>query len=431
MRLRVPGDKSITQRALILAALADGESELSGLLAGGDAASTAGALRLLGVRLGPLPADGSPVRVSGVGLGGVSAPLRPLDLGNSGTGARLLMGVLAGSGVTAVLTGDASLRSRPMSRVADPLMAMGAAIHFLEAAGRLPLEVAGRSPLAALEWTTPVASAQVKSAILLAGVTGRAPVTVREPSRSRDHSERILTMAGVPLLERAEDGGWRVELPEPPERLEPLEFRVPGDPSSAAFLAALAALGGAGEGLEVEGVGLNPTRTAFLAAMRLMGARVEAHPDPGGTAGGEPTGTLSARPGALTGVTLGPADVPGLIDELPLLAAMAARAEGETRITGAGELRHKESDRIRVMVENLRAVGADAEELEDGMVVVGSDRPLAGRARTHSDHRIAMAFGVLGALPGNRITVDDPDAASVSFPGFWEVLRTASGRGRP
>ena len=430
MKLRVPGDKSITQRALILAALADGESILSGLSAGGDPASTAAALRVLGVRLGPLPGDGSPLRVQGVGLSGLSAPLRDLDLGNSGTGARLLMGVLAGVDLVAVVTGDASLRSRPMSRVVEPLTAMGAEIRFLEAAGRLPLQVTGRRPLAPLQWASPVASAQVKSALLLAGVTGRAPVVVNEPSRSRDHTERMLSVAGVPLVEAAADGGWRVELRDPPDRLEPLEFRVPGDPSSAAFLAALAALGGAGDGVEVEGVGLNPTRTAFLEAMRRMGAQVEVHLDPPGMAGGEPSGTLSARPGALTAVALGPSEVPGLIDELPLLAAMAARAEGETRITGAGELRHKESDRIRVMVENLRAVGADAEELADGMVVRGSDRPLAGRVHTHGDHRIAMAFGVLGALPGNRITVDDPDAADVSFPGFWELLRTAAGTGR-
>jgi 3-phosphoshikimate 1-carboxyvinyltransferase len=430
VKLRVPGDKSITQRALILAALADGESILSGLSAGGDPASTAAALRVLGVPLGPLPGDGSPLRVRGVGLSGLAAPLRAIDLGNSGTGARLLMGALAGTDLAAVVTGDESLRSRPMARVVDPLTAMGAEVRFLEAEGRLPLQVDGRHPLAPLHWTSPVASAQVKSALLLAGVTGSASVVVDEPTRSRDHTERILSMAGVSLVEQASGGGWRVELRDPPDRLEPLEFRVPGDPSSAAFLAALAALGGAGDGVEVTGVGLNPTRTAFLEAMRRMGARVEAELDPPGMAGGEPSGTLSARPGALAAVVLEPSDVPGLIDELPLLAAMAARAEGETRITGAGELRLKESDRIRVMVANLRAVGADAEELADGMVVRGSDRPLSGRVHTHGDHRIAMAFGVLGALPGNRITVDDPDAADVSFPGFWDILRTATGTGR-
>lgn len=430
MKLRVPGDKSITQRALILAALADGESILSGLSAGGDPASTAAGLRVLGVPLGPLPGDGSPLRVRGVGLSGLAAPLRAIDLGNSGTGARLLMGVLAGTDLAAVVTGDESLRSRPMARVVDPLTAMGAEVRFLEAEGRLPLQVDGRHPLAPLHWTSPVASAQVKSALLLAGVTGSASVVVDEPTRSRDHTERILSMAGVSLVEQASGGGWRVELRDPPDRLEPLEFRVPGDPSSAAFLAALAALGGAGDGVEVTGVGLNPTRTAFLEAMRRMGARVEAELDPPGMAGGEPSGTLSARPGALAAVVLEPSDVPGLIDELPLLAAMAARAEGETRITGAGELRLKESDRIRVMVANLRAVGADAEELADGMVVSGSDRPLSGRVHTHGDHRIAMAFGVLGALPGNRITVDDPVAADVSFPGFWDILRTATGTGR-
>ncbi len=426
-RIRVPGDKSLTQRALILAALADGESVLSGLLHGGDAASTAGALRALGVAVAELPADGGPVRVRGVGLGGLCTPGAALDLGNSGTGTRLLMGALAGSDVRAVLRGDASLSARPMGRVTEPLQAMGASVRPLGEPGRLPLEIRGRRPLSPLSWASAVASAQVKSALLLAGLTGGAPVRLTEPRRSRDHTERLLAQMGVGLTEGLDADAWRVELAEPPERLAPLEFRVPGDPSSAAFLVALAALGGAGISLEMEGVGLNPTRTAFFDVARRMGAPVACEPD-GAPGPGEPAGTVTAGPGDLAGVRVGAAEVPGLIDELPLIAVLASRARGETRVEGAGELRHKESDRIRAVVENLRAVGARAEELPDGFVVEGSDAPLSGRVRTHGDHRIAMAFGVLGALPGNRIEVDDPGAAAVSFPGFWELLGAVGGR---
>jgi len=426
-RVRVPGDKSLTQRALILAALADGESALSGLLHGGDAASTAGALRGLGVPVGEIPADGGPLRVRGVGLAGLRSPGAPLDLGNSGTGARLLMGALAGSDVCAVLTGDASLSARPMGRVVEPLEAMGASVRPLGEPGRLPLEIRGRRPLSPLSWTSAVASAQVKSALLLAGLTGGAPVRLTEPRRSRDHTERLLAQMGAQLAEGPEADTWRVELAEPPERLAPLEFRVPGDPSSAAFLVALAALGGAGISLELEGVGLNPTRTAFFDLARRMGAGVACEPH-GAPGPGEPVGTVTAGPGDLAGVTVGAAEVPALIDELPLVAVLGCRARGETRVEGAGELRHKESDRIRAVVENLRALGAGAEELPDGFVVEGSQAPLAGRVRTHGDHRIAMAFGVLGALRGNRIEVDDPGAAAVSFPGFWDLLRAVAGR---
>jgi 3-phosphoshikimate 1-carboxyvinyltransferase len=215
-----------------------------------------------------------------------------------------------------------------------------------------------------------------------------------------------------------------VELRDPPSRLNPLECRIPGDPSSAAFFVALAALGGVRGGVEIEGVGLNPTRTAFLDVVRRMGAPVRTEPD-GAKGPGEPVGTVAAGRGDLVGVRVAASDVPALIDELPLVAILGARARGETRVEGAGELRHKESDRIAVMVGNLRAVGVRAEELPDGFVVEGSEAPLAGRVATHGDHRVAMAFAVLGALPGNRIDVDDPGAAAVSFPGFWELLRAA------
>jgi len=437
VRLTVPGDKSLTQRALILAALGSGNSRLSGLLYGGDAASTRGALAALGVGIPEIPTDGGELLVAGVGLRGLATPAGSLDLGNSGTGTRLLMGVLAGSGIRATLTGDASLRSRPMRRVTDPLTAMGAGITFLAEEGRLPLTVAGRHPLASVDWASPVASAQVKSAILLAGLTGGAPVYVTEPRLSRDHTERLLAEAGVAVVSGPVDGGWRVALLDPPPEIAPLDFRVPGDFSSAAFLLALAALGGVrGGAVTVEQVGLNPTRTAFLDVLLRMGAKVDVVRAPG-VAGGEPVGTVTAEPGTLRGATVEGAEIPRLIDELPLVAVLGARAEGVTRIRGAEELRAKESDRIRAMVENLRAVGVRAEEYEDGLEVEGTDAPLVGDVRTEGDHRIAMAFGVLGALPGNRIRIDDPGAADVSFPRFWATLasvgggeRTAGGAGQ-
>ena len=421
VRVRVPGDKSLTQRALILAALADGDSRLRGLLHGGDAASTAGALAAMSVRMPALPPDGAEVRIRGVGLRGLRAPGAALDLGNSGTGCRLLLGVLAGSGLTVPLTGDASLRTRPMARVTDPLTRMGARFTFEGAEGRLPMVVHGAHPLRPLDWPSRVASAQVKSALLLAGLTGGAFVMVTEPRRSRDHTERMLSQVGAAVVAHAVEDGWRVELRDPPERLDPLDLTVPGDVSSAAFLLALAALGGVRGALTVEGVGLNPTRSAFLDVLTRMGVVVGVEVDDA-DGGAEPTGSVTVGPAELRPVSVGEDEVPRLIDELPLVAVMAARAGGITRITGASELRAKESDRIRALAENLRALGVRADELADGLEVEGTDRPLHGRVRTHGDHRIAMAFGVLAALEPNEIEIDDPAAADVSFPGFWALL---------
>jgi 3-phosphoshikimate 1-carboxyvinyltransferase len=418
--ITVPGDKSLTQRSLILASLADGTSRLSGLLYGGDAASTAAALRALGADIGDLPADGSEITVRGVGLDGLRTPSGDLDLGNSGTGSRLLLGVLAGSGVTATVTGDESLRSRPMGRVTEPLQQMGARFEYAGVAGRLPVTVTGMRPLAPIDWRSEVASAQVKSAILLAGLVAGADVTVTEPKQSRDHSERMLRGVGVEVTAGAVAGGWRVNLSSPPERIDPLDFRVPGDISSAAFPLAWAALGGAGEPLTVRHVGLNPTRTAVLDVLVRMGARIIIEPSTG--SGPEPVGSVTVSAGALRAVSVGGDEVPRLIDELPLIAALGARAEGVTSISGAEELRAKESDRIAAMVENLRALGVEVEERPDGLDVQGTDRPLRGRVRTRGDHRIAMAFGVLGATGSNDIQIDDPGAADVSFPGFWGLL---------
>ena len=419
-RIRVPGDKSVTQRALIFASLASGESRLRGLLPGEDPQATAAALRALGVDIPPFDGDGAEVRIQGVGLRGLQEPRHDLDFENSGTGARLMLGVLAGQPMNVTVTGDASLRSRPMGRVTDPLSKMGAVFREVGEPDRLPLEVRGGT-LEPLDYDSPVASAQVKSALLLAGLVSGALVLVSEPHRSRDHTERMLSMSGVSVVSHEAGGVWRVELRDPPERIAPLDLEVPGDFSSAAFFLALAILDGVEGGLEIEHVGMNPTRRGLLDVLDRMGASVGADPF-AEEDGGEPVSSLRGRPSKLIGTTVGADEVPAMIDEFPVLAILAARAEGVTRITGAAELRVKESDRILVLVENLRAVGVRAEELSDGLEIEGGDHPLAGRVSSHHDHRIAMAFGVLGALPGNRIEIEGADVADVSFPGFWGML---------
>jgi 3-phosphoshikimate 1-carboxyvinyltransferase len=354
--------------------------------------------------------------ISGVGLRGLSAPQIDLDCGNSGTTARLLAGLLAGAGLPARFIGDASLNARPMRRVAEPLGAMGADVTT-RASGGLPMTLGSRA-LHALTWRSEVPSAQVKSALLLAGLMAGVHVAVDEPVPTRDHTERMLRAAGVDVhLE-----GTEVVL-EPKDRIALDTIEIPGDCSSAAFLLGLALLGGS-PALALRGVGVNPGRTGAIEALRRMGASIRFEAER--VFGEEPVATLIAEPSVLRGITIGGAEIPALIDELPLLACVAARAEGETRVSGAGELRVKESDRIRAVVENLRAIGAEAEECSDGFVVRGSDRPLHGTVRTHGDHRIAMAFGILGALPGNAITIDDPSCVRVSWPTFWDVLRDAT-----
>ncbi|MCC7002474.1 MAG: 3-phosphoshikimate 1-carboxyvinyltransferase [Gemmatimonadaceae bacterium] len=411
--LRVPGDKSISHRALMLAALGQGTSRVRGILESADVHSTAGVLRAMGVAI---PVLGPDITIEGVGLRGLRAADRALDCGNSGTTTRLMAGIVAGSGLSARFEGDASLSARPMRRVAAPLEAMGARVR-LPAHGGLPMTIEG-AVLHGVTWHSEVASAQVKSAILLAGLVANVPVEVHEPAATRDHSERMLRARGVEVR----TDGLVVSL-LPGARLDPGDIDVPGDPSSAAFFAGLAALG-ASTGLRIEHVGINPARVGAFRVLVRMGAalRYEDLRD----AGGEPVASIIVEPGGvarpLRGVTITPDEIPSLIDELPLLACVAARAEGETRVTGAAELRVKESDRIRAVVDNLRVLGVDAEELPDGFVVRGSDRPLAGRVVTHGDHRIAMAFGVLGAVPGHTITLDDPSCVAVSYPTFWDDL---------
>lgn len=428
--VRVPGDKSISHRALLCAALADGTSRLRGVLAAADTRATAAALRELGAALPGLPEDGAPIEVEGVGLRGLRGDGAVLDCGNSGTSARLLAGVLAASrGVRARLDGDASLRRRPMGRIVHPLREAGARIEVDdEAAPTLPLRVEGAA-LSALDHASTVASAQVKSALLLAGLVGGVPVRVSEPRLSRDHTERMLRAMGV-QAESFADGTRATAVLVPAERLAPLDLDVPGDPSSAAYVAALAAAV-PGARVRILDVCLNPTRTAFFDALASMGAEVALRPRMAGTASAEPRGDIEVAGRELRGIDPDPAAVPSMIDELPLLAALGALADGDTRIGGAGELRVKESDRIAATAAALRAVGARVEELPDGLAVRGAGSGLRGTVRTHGDHRLAMAFGVLGAAPGNAVDVDDPACTDVSYPGFWadlDRLRGAWGR---
>jgi 3-phosphoshikimate 1-carboxyvinyltransferase len=328
----------------------------------------------------------------------------------------LLAGVVAGAGRIARFVGDASLSKRPMRRVAEPLQQMGARFEFEHGDG-LPMRIIG-ARLRPIEWTSRSASAQVKGALLLAGVSARTSVTVHEPSLSRDHTERMLKALGVPLKTQ----GTSVTLPANPPPIHGFEFEVPGDPSSAAFFAALALL--TGTPIETSLISINTTRTGFFSALTRMGARIDIKSD--GLRCGEPVGRVTISGELTAPLALRERDVPSMIDELPLLACLAAYAPGDTTVGGAAELRVKESDRITAVVSNLVAIGARAEERPDGFVVHGERRPLRGAVKTYGDHRIAMAFGILGSLPGNNIKIDDPECVGVSFPTFWDELHRLS-----
>lgn len=410
--VRVPGDKSISHRALIFSAFATGTSRVRGILQSDDVKSTAGVLRSLGW---PLPDVSAQMTIEGAGFTSrLPSPLSRLDCGNSGTTTRLIAGVAAAQPFASTFIGDASLSRRPMRRVAAPLEAMGARVEFPEGRDGLPMTVHG-ARLHSVEWELPVASAQLKSAVLLAGLCGGVAVRVKEPAPTRDHTEQMLSARGVRV---ALVDGW-VTL-QPAERLAPLDLDVPGDPSSAAFFVARALLAGDGC-IRIENVLRSPYRDGFLRAVQRMGARLEEVRDVA-TTGAARDDLVAHGGGALRGISIGREDVTSMIDEVPMLAVLAARAEGTTEVRGAEELRVKESDRIAAVVENLRAIGVEAHELPDGLVVHGTQAPLAGRVRTHADHRIAMAFGILGATPGCAIEIDDPACVSVSYPGFWQDL---------
>jgi 3-phosphoshikimate 1-carboxyvinyltransferase len=408
--VRVPGDKSISHRSLILAALATGRSRIAGILDSADVNSTASVLRSLGVAVPDLTSDFS---LSGKGLRGLNAPGSPLYCGNSGTTVRLMSGVLAAHPFESRLEGDASLSRRPMKRIAEPLTAMGARFEFARGDG-LPMTIHG-GRLAGITWNTRSASAQTKSAILLAGLVGGVQVTVIESQKSRDHTERILTSLGAAV----ESDETSVSL-SPVSSLSPLELTVPGDPSSAAYFIAYAVLGG-GE-ISIPGVCINPTRAGFIDTLIEMGGKIEC--EDRAAAAGDSVATIVARKSSLNDFTVSGSRIPSMIDELPLLACVAAYARIRLEVRGAQELRVKESDRIAVVAQNLRALGVDIEELNDGFIVRGRSGPLAGRIITEGDHRIAMSFGVLAALPGSSIEIDDPACVSVSYPAFWDDLKS-------
>ncbi len=420
-RIRVPGDKSISHRALILGALAVGETRITGLLESGDVMATATALRSLGATLTRhCEGDWS---MHGVGVGSLLQPQTALDMGNSGTSTRLLMGLLASHAVTATFIGDASLSQRPMNRVIDPLSRMGATFTP-SPGGRLPLIMTGTNLAAPIAYRLPVASAQVKSALLLAGLNTAGVTTIIEPTRTRDHSERMLRGFGAEL-EIQEKAGERIIALRGEVDLQPQRIEVPGDPSSAAFFI-VAALLVEGSDLTIENVGLNPTRSGLISVLREMGAAIETVD--AREVGGEPVADLRVRSTPLTGVDVDPALAPSMIDEFPALFVAAAFAQGQTRTSGLAELRVKESDRLAAMAQALELIGARVDETSDGLTIHGSGGGTlrgGGPVQTRLDHRIAMSMAVAGLASRDGVTIDDARHIASSFPGFISLLETA------
>ena len=493
LALRPLGDKSLSHRALIFSALAEGTSEITGLLESEDVLATAAALGALGVEIQKAPAPaahgatggatgggtgsrdafrgstgktteeatggatdaptGVIWRVSGVGIGGLTSPAQPLDLGNSGTGARLLLGALAGNPLMVRMVGDESLSARPFLRVLEPLAAMGAMYRAAEG-GRLPVELTGRSDLSSIRWRLPVASAQIKGAILLAALAAAGRTEIEEPIACRDHSERLLPLYGAKLAtEKLATGGKLISL-EGKQPLRSISLSIAGDPSTAAFLVVAQLLCGTGE-LVLENVGVNPLRTGLFETLLEMGAEIQIEPEATGTTGatpeatdttgttdttattdttgttdtkacGEPTATLRVWRSALRGVVVPSERVATMIDEYPILAVAAACAEGRTRMEGLDELRHKESDRLAAIATGLQAVGVAIELAGDDLVVLGTGKPPQGGATIESrrDHRIAMAFLVLGLATAEPIKVLGTEWIATSFPNFREVMES-------
>ena len=417
-RIRVPGDKSISHRALILGALAVGRTRIDGLLEGEDVLNTAAAMRALGAHV-ERSKDGRWL-VDGVGVGGFAEPADVLDFGNSGTGARLVLGAVATSPLTAVFTGDASLRKRPMARVATPLQRMGARI-MARAGDRLPLSIAGSADPLPIDYTLPVPSAQVKSAILLAGLNAPGETIVVEPQATRDHTERMLRHFGATVTGiTTADGHRRIALKGEAE-LRAADLTVPGDPSSAAF-PMVAALLLPGSEVRIEAVGMNALRTGLFTTLREMGAQIEI--GDAREAGGEPVADLLVRASPLRGVEVPAERAPSMIDEYPVLAVAASFARGRTVMHGLEELRVKESDRLAAIAAGLRAAGVDVTVEGDTLIVEGTGGRPRGDATiaAHLDHRIAMAFLVMGMAAERPIGIDDAETINTSFPGFLHLM---------
>jgi 3-phosphoshikimate 1-carboxyvinyltransferase len=416
----VPGDKSISHRSLMLSALAVGESRVEGLLEGEDVLATAAAMRAMGADI--MRDDSGIWHVHGVGVGGLLQPETALDMGNSGTSTRLLMGLLASHALTATFTGDASLSKRPMGRVIEPLSLMGAAFTG-SSGGRLPLTMRGLCPAVPIEYRLPVASAQVKSAVLLAGLNTVGITRVIEPVPTRDHSERMLKGFGAKLSVETEADGTRIISLTGEAELLPQQIVVPGDPSSAAF-PLVAALLVPESRVMIGNVGLNGTRAGLIDLLREMGGAIEIAN--AREVGGEPVGDLVVTASMLKGVEPDPARAPSMIDEYPVAFVAAALAEGRSIFRGLEELRVKESDRIATMAEGLRLIGARVEELEDGLIIEGTGGALlsgGGPVATKLDHRIAMSFAVAGLVSRNGVTIDDMRPVATSFPGFVPLLQ--------
>jgi 3-phosphoshikimate 1-carboxyvinyltransferase len=423
--LRLPGDKSISHRALMLAALAAGESRITGAGDGADIRSTAGIVEALGASVERVTDDGRSVtyRIVSPGADGLSEPDRILDCGNSGTSLRLFSGLLAGLPMTTILDGDESLRRRPVARIIEPLRSMGAVLHARRNDSLPPLTVVGHTPLRSVDIATPVPSAQVKSAILLAGLRADGRTTVREAVVTRDHTERMLRARGVPVeREDAPDGrvAWTVQ---GGISVQTVEERVPGDVSAAAFWLVAGAVHPDAE-LTLRNVGINPTRRAVIDILRAMGAQIAERPHREGADDGvgEPVADLVVKSSDLRGMGLAPADVAAAIDEIPVLCLAAAVARGATVIRGAGEQRHKESDRIAGIAAGLLALGARIEIDGDDMRIKGGTRLRGAPTDTLDDHRLAMTFAVAGLVATGETTIGRPASAAVSYPGFFDDL---------
>ncbi len=409
--IHVPGDKSISHRALMFASLARGKSQINGLLQGEDCHATLNAFRALGVQIDSQ--DSSHLCVHGVGLGGLQEPANVIDCGNSGTTMRLISGILAAQPFFSVLTGDQYLRKRPMRRIVEPLTQMGARIYGRDQHSRAPLAIVGGA-LKPIDYSSAIASAQVKSAVLLAGMQTRGTTTVFEPHLSRDHSERMLRYFGVPL--ESFPGGARVT---GPVELEGRDLVVPGDISSAAFFLVAGLLVPDSE-LLLKNVGINPTRSGIIDILRLMGGSIELLDEREQC--GEPVADLLVKSSSLTGIAINGELVPRAIDEFPVISVAATFAAGVTVITDAAELRVKETDRIEAICSCLNQLGGKAQPLADGMQITGTGHLTGGQVNSYGDHRIAMSMAIAALVAGGQVTIEDTSCTETSFPGFWDLL---------